>query len=987
MSCLFCGKEIGPLRLLRKEEFCSPAHRQLYQERLGKVLGTLSAPEPAPARPAGFRPILRSSQGVRDSASHLHFMPSSSNSPRTTGDWPVAVPRAAAADRDPRSLMPTLVPLCGPANFYANACAQLTGVQTPVFALALDSDLEVEALRASGLRGPAPSLQPAPVARWVIARHEAEAVPATAAIVLPDFLLAPGAARPALCGAAPSGLPPAGPGRRSSVVLPFRSADRLPRFDVTWLGRLAAAQSLRPAPSEEWMPSPAPMPVARWVAPVASEAVLAAEVAKPLLDLSAALDPLATPETQRPDMCGEWMPSPAPMPVARWVAPVAGEALLEMPAEVAKPRFNLSADLEPLATKETQDPALCEAWMPPLAPMLVARFVEPGMAGAAPQSMAGIAAPRFGLSAALEPLPAPETQGPPACDEWMPPLAPMLVARMVVPSAADVPVVAAHAAAIQRPTAVMASESSLRLPVCGAWAPGLEAQAALVDAVPSMVSGVAHSGGIELPVIPPWQAKDAMRGPHAGPAPCPDPEPVESWPSAPPCVPVPLEISPRLALPVMTLEGVPGSARLECSAEPDMALRPALPAPAAAPVVAPMFGTAAAKTAARRFPLHLGRPKEPSRIGFIEPDLYCRPKPGGLSKRLVPAPPSPQMATPPMSLRPVFDRWEEIVPRQPAAISLNKVLTMPRPVRKVLASKHTRHLVGSVAAGFLAASIYLGASRPHPGASSNAGSTAVNETSAAAAGTRRGSGGALSRLRQAIADRAAASWSDSFHSGMESWGATGKSWSSGWSHSADGYVQPGSLAIFRPTSSYTDYQLEFFGQIERTSMDWVVRAKDSRNYYAMKLKVIESGLRPVVAMVHYNVANGKRQRVHELPLNVMVHNGHPMQVLVDVHGSHFTASIDGQQVDSWSDSAPSSGGVGFFAEAGEKARLYWMRVSRNQDFLGRICAYFTGSTTTAEVWPQNPGGQPRLPGQPVEAMGVALAGNWRRRSRDSRVRS
>jgi hypothetical protein len=70
--------------------------------------------------------------------------------------------------------------------------------------------------------------------------------------------------------------------------------------------------------------------------------------------------------------------------------------------------------------------------------------------------------------------------------------------------------------------------------------------------------------------------------------------------------------------------------------------------------------------------------------------------------------------------------------------------------------------------------------------------------------------------------------------------------------------------------------------------------------------------------------------------------------------------------------------VGFFADAGEKARLYWMRVSKNEDFIGRICAYITGNTTTAELWPQNPYGGPHSrtgdDAQPVEALGAAALG-------------
>ena len=39
-----------------------------------------------------------------------------------------------------------------------------------------------------------------------------------------------------------------------------------------------------------------------------------------------------------------------------------------------------------------------------------------------------------------------------------------------------------------------------------------------------------------------------------------------------------------------------------------------------------------------------------------------------------------------------------------------------------------------------------------------------------------------------------------------------------------------------------------------------------------------------------------------------------------------------------------AGGVGFFSEAGEHARLYWVKVSNNTDWLGRLCGMLSGGT-------------------------------------------
>jgi len=84
-------------------------------------------------------------------------------------------------------------------------------------------------------------------------------------------------------------------------------------------------------------------------------------------------------------------------------------------------------------------------------------------------------------------------------------------------------------------------------------------------------------------------------------------------------------------------------------------------------------------------------------------------------------------------------------------------------------------------------------------------------------------------------------------------------------------------------------------------------------------------------------------------------------------------------VDSWTDDTLRKGGVGFFAETGERARIYWMKIFKNDDFLGRVCAYLSGSTgeesDSAALWPDGtPGqGQPSGTGLPTQPAAIALA--------------
>src|SRR5579871_385821 len=191
-------------------------------------------------------------------------------------------------------------------------------------------------------------------------------------------------------------------------------------------------------------------------------------------------------------------------------------------------------------------------------------------------------------------------------------------------------------------------------------------------------------------------------------------------------------------------------------------------------------------------------------------------------------------------------------------------------------------------------------------------------------------------IRLSIQRRAVYEVGDNFHAGLTSW--EGKGFSKSWAYDKEGFVRPGRLAFYKPSHDMQDYRMEFLTQIEHKSVGWVFRAEDEQNYYAMKLAVTEPGPRPLVALVRYAVVDGKRESHGEQPLQVMMHNNRPYRVSVDVKGNRFLTSIEGQVVDSWSDDRLKSGGVGLFAEGSEKARVYWMKVTKNSDFLGKLCS-------------------------------------------------
>jgi hypothetical protein len=328
---------------------------------------------------------------------------------------------------------------------------------------------------------------------------------------------------------------------------------------------------------------------------------------------------------------------------------------------------------------------------------------------------------------------------------------------------------------------------------------------------------------------------------------------------------------------------------------------------------------------------------------FIELEFYCA---GGRGVPMAamawePAPPV-KVALPRFSLKAVIPPVEQLrtkmggLPRPPAGVAP----TAKR--RKIIARRlFARYGPAAIAATvILFLSIWFG-TRPQ------AVRPTVADASSAAPTTGRTN--PVTWARRELEKRATVQVTDTFKQGMTAWGVA-KGWVPGWSRNPDGYVRLGQFALFQPTSTFTDYRLEFFGQVEDRGMGWAVRARDPRNYYAMKFNVLSEGLRPILELIYYPVVGGKPGHQVKVPLPaVMTHANTPYHVAVKVSGRRLTASIEGQEVDSWTDEVEPSGGVGFFTDPGERARLYWMKVYKNDDWLGRICGFLAGNSMDEPV--------------------------------------
>jgi hypothetical protein len=199
-------------------------------------------------------------------------------------------------------------------------------------------------------------------------------------------------------------------------------------------------------------------------------------------------------------------------------------------------------------------------------------------------------------------------------------------------------------------------------------------------------------------------------------------------------------------------------------------------------------------------------------------------------------------------------------------------------------------------------------------------------------------------IQESIQSRAKVELSEDFQGGMQDW--TGRpGWDQSWRLEKAGYMRPGHLALYQPSMQMESYRMEFLVEIEKQAVGWVYRATDQENYYAAKITIVKPGPLPVLSLVRYPVIGGKKGPRVEVPIRVLMHNNTPYRVQLTVNGMDFSTSIEGQLVDFWRDDRLKTGGVGFFSDTGDRARIYWMKVARQEDFVGRVCAYFYPNPT------------------------------------------
>ena len=170
------------------------------------------------------------------------------------------------------------------------------------------------------------------------------------------------------------------------------------------------------------------------------------------------------------------------------------------------------------------------------------------------------------------------------------------------------------------------------------------------------------------------------------------------------------------------------------------------------------------------------------------------------------------------------------------------------------------------------------------------------------------------------ADPAPATLEEHFDAGLQNWvGGTGD-----WKVDVAG-VRTGSLALYSPSLELPGYLLEFLTRIESRGVTWVFRAANLADYYQATLAMAPGG---GYELRRGAVTGGAAEPLTVRPVTASIPPGKTaVTVRTRVAGNVFTVSLDGQAIDTWTDSRLTSGGIGFVSAPEERARLYWVKVS------------------------------------------------------------
>lgn len=152
---------------------------------------------------------------------------------------------------------------------------------------------------------------------------------------------------------------------------------------------------------------------------------------------------------------------------------------------------------------------------------------------------------------------------------------------------------------------------------------------------------------------------------------------------------------------------------------------------------------------------------------------------------------------------------------------------------------------------------------------------------------------------------------------------------------------PAHLRLWKSSTRLHNYQMEFQGKIEKTSLSWAFRASENGNHYGARLAIVKPGPLPNAGFIRYSVVDGREWDRVQLPVPVTLERGAAYRIRVIVQDSRFITYLNGRVISSWTDNRLQRGGVGFFDDPNDPQQIAWVTLSERDSFLGRMLAHFS----------------------------------------------
>jgi hypothetical protein len=105
---------------------------------------------------------------------------------------------------------------------------------------------------------------------------------------------------------------------------------------------------------------------------------------------------------------------------------------------------------------------------------------------------------------------------------------------------------------------------------------------------------------------------------------------------------------------------------------------------------------------------------------------------------------------------------------------------------------------------------------------------------------------------------------------------------------------------------------------------WVFRAINLSEYH---LATIASTADGGYEFGRGTVVGGVSELAATTPISMVLIRKNAITIRLHAMGNDFSVSLDGQVIDTWTDSRLPVGGIGFMGAPDDRARIYWVRLS------------------------------------------------------------